>query len=319
MHYCVIVFLLIIFISLRFILILMNDKLGYSKTNIELVFNLYLNRDIIYLYVFWWCIILVIDVLLYILSFYFLFLIIYFTLKIFTFSTRIGNIFKGMLYLLVIFLVSQYLNLELVNRIFEPFIEYWPILLIVIFSPEIRIIFERIGRNYTTRTVYSVEKVEKEYIIEELIKTSEYLSKRRIGALIALERNESLEDFIKEATPYHIRVSSEVLTTIFIPSTPVHDGAVIIRGEHIMCARAVLPNCKNEEKLPPKVGTRHRAALGLSEQTDALVIVVSEETGNISIALNGKIDYGITKESLRLYIDKHIMTKSKKKVIDDGE
>jgi diadenylate cyclase len=269
--------------------------------------------------VFWWCINLIIDVLLNILDFYFLFLIIYFTLKIFTFSTRIGNIIKGMLYLLVIYLVADYLKLDLVNHIFEPFIEYWPILLIVVFSPEFRIIFERIGRNYTTRTVYSVEKVEKEYIIEELIKTSEYLSKRRIGALIALERNESLEDFIKEATPYQIRVSSEVLTTIFIPSTPVHDGAVIIRGEHIMCVRAVLPNCKNEEKLPPKVGTRHRAALGLSEQTDALVIVVSEETGNISIALNGKIDYGITKESLRLYIDKHIMTKSKKKVIDDGE
>jgi diadenylate cyclase len=213
---------------------------------------------------------------------------------------------------MIIYMLADYFDLVLVNQIFDPFVPYWPILLIVLFSPEMRALFERIGRNYTTNTVHSVEKVEKEYIIEELIKTSEYLSKRRIGALIALERSESLGDFIKDATPFYIKVSSEVLNTIFIPSTPVHDGAVIIRGEHIMCVRAVLPNCKNEEMLPTKVGTRHRAALGLSEQTDALVIVVSEETGSISVTLNSKIDYGITKDSLRLYIDKHIMTKSKK-------
>lgn len=254
----------------------------------------------------------VIHILLAILEFYFLFLLVYFFLKIFTFSSRVINIFRGLLYLLAIYFISNYLELGLLMKIFNPFVKYWPILVVVVFSPEMRMLFERIGRNYSTNTVNSVEKVEKEYIIEELIKTAEYLSKRRIGALIALERNESLEDFIKDATPYHIKVSSEVLTTIFIPSSPVHDGAVIMRGEYIMCARAVLPNCKNEDALPEKVGTRHRAALGLSEQTDALVIVVSEETGFISIALNGKIDYGITKDSLRLYIDKHIMTKNKK-------
>lgn len=252
------------------------------------------------------------NILLSIIEFYLLFLLIYFSLKIFTYSSRVGNIVKGVLYLLTIYVVASYLELEIINRIFNPFAAYWPILLIVVFSPEVRMILERIGRNYTAHTAPSVEKVEKEYLIEEIIKTSEYLSKRRIGALIVLERSESLDDFIRVATPYYVRVSSEVLTTIFIPSTPVHDGAVIIRGDHIMCARAVLPNCKNEDQLPAKVGTRHRAALGVSEQTDALTIVVSEETGNISIALNGKLDYGITKESLRLYVEKHIMTKKVK-------
>ncbi|HEY8365371.1 MAG TPA: diadenylate cyclase, partial [Haloplasmataceae bacterium] len=186
---------------------------------------------------------------------------------------------------------------------------HWLLLLAIILTPELRIIFERVGRTYANNKKTNVEKVGKEYIIEELVKATEYLSKRRIGALIAIERNESLEDFIREATPYNIKVSSEVLTTIFIPSTPVHDGAVIIRGDYVMCTRAVLPNCKNEENLPPKVGTRHRAALGLSELTDALTIVVSEETGNISIGFNGKIDYGVTKESFKLYLDKYIITK----------
>ena len=98
-------------------------------------------------------------------------------------------------------------------------------------------ILERVGRNYNSHTVPTVEKVEKEYLIDELIKTSDYLSKRRIGALIVLERNESLDDYIRVATPFYIRVSSEVLATIFIPGTPVHDGAVIIRGDHIMCTQ----------------------------------------------------------------------------------
>lgn len=241
-----------------------------------------------------------------ILEFFLLFLLIYFTLKMFTYSSRLGNIFKGALYLITIYVIAYYLKLELILHIFEPFKIYWPLLLIIVFAPEIRMILERVGRNYNSHTVPTVGKVEKEYLIDELIKTSDYLSKRRIGALIVLERNESLDDYIRVATPFYIRVSSEVLTTIFIPGTPVHDGAVIIRGDHIMCTRAVLPNCKNEDQLPPKVGTRHRAALGLSEQTDALIFVVSEETGSISVALNGKLDFGITKDSLRLYLEQHI-------------
>lgn len=251
-------------------------------------------------------------IILSLIEFYFLFLMVYFSLKIFTYSSRIVNIFRGFVYLLIIYFTAYYLQLEIILAILNPFIKYWPIFLIVVFSPELRLLFERVGRSYTSSNINPVEKVEKEHIIEELIKTTDYLSKRRIGALIVFERNDSLDDFIRDATSYYIKISSEVLTTIFIPGSPVHDGAVIIRGDHIMCTRAVLPNCKNEDRLPGKVGTRHRAALGLSEQTDALAVVVSEETGNLSIALNGKLDYGITKESLRLYLDKHIIAKQKK-------
>lgn len=244
-----------------------------------------------------------------IVEFLLLFLLIYFTLKMFTYSSRLGNIFKGTLYLLTIYAIAYYFNLDLILKIFKPFKDYWSLILIIVFAPEIRVVLERVGRNYNANVIPTVAKVEKEYIIEELLKTTDYLSRRRIGALIVLERHESLDDYIRTATPFYIRVSSEVLTTIFIPGTPVHDGAVIIRGDHIMCTGAVLPNCKNEERLPAKVGTRHRAALGLSEQTDALVLVVSEETGSVSVALNGKLDFGITKESLRLYIEQHIVAR----------
>ncbi len=242
-------------------------------------------------------------------DFFFLFLMIYFSLKILTISSRIVNIFKGLMYFLLIYLFSYLLELKYMMTIYRFLFDNWIILLAIVFTPEIRMVLERVGRSYASNKKVPVEKVGREYIIDELVKSMEYLSKRRIGALISIERNESLEDFVRDATPYKIRISSEVLTTIFIPSAPVHDGAVIIRGDYVLCARAVLPNCKSEEQLPPKVGTRHRAALGLSEQTDALTIVVSEESGGISVALNGKLDYGITRESLRLYLDKYIIMK----------
>lgn len=246
------------------------------------------------------------------LDFFFLFLIIYSSLKVLTFSTRIVNIFKGLIYFLFIYLMSFLFDLKFMMRFFDYIFENWFILLIIILTPELRLILERVGRTYANNKKVNIEKVGKDYIVEELVKTTEYLSKRRIGALIVLERTDSLEDYVKDATPYRIKVSSEVLTTIFIPSSPVHDGAVIIRGDMVLCTRAVLPNCKNEDKLPLKVGTRHRAALGISEITDALAIVVSEETGNISVAFNGKLDFGITKDSFMLYLDKYIIYKAVK-------
>ena|SRR5690554_2911592 len=252
------------------------------------------------------------DAFIYALDFFFIFLLVYSSLKVLTFSSRIVNIFKGLIYFLFIYFISYFFDLKYMMKFYNYIFNYWLILLAIILTPELRMILERVGRTYANNKKINIEKVGKDYIIEELVKTTEYLSKRRIGALIVIERNDSLEDYVKDATPYRIRVSSEVLTTIFIPSTPVHDGAVIIRGEKILCASAVLPNCKNEEKLPAKVGTRHRAALGLSEITDALTIVVSEETGNISVASNGKLDFGITKESFKLYLDKYIISKTVK-------
>ncbi|MCF7924564.1 MAG: diadenylate cyclase CdaA [Candidatus Izimaplasma sp.] len=130
----------------------------------------------------------------------------------------------------------------------------------------------------------------------------DYLSKRKIGALITIERDISLTNIIDRALMLNADVSKELLTSIFIPSTPLHDGAVIIRNNKILCAKAYFP-ASDRTDLPMNYGTRHRAALGISEQSDAFTIIVSEETGRVSITVDGKMEYNLTKEALNLYLE----------------
>ncbi|ERJ10908.1 diadenylate cyclase CdaA [Haloplasma contractile] len=240
---------------------------------------------------------------------YFLWMILYFSFKFISYSHRAINIFKGILYLLIIYLVSDWLKLPILTSVFQHLVNYWFIILIVIFQPEIRMGFEKIGRHYSPHKTVNVETKGKAYIIEEIIKSCEYLSKRRIGALMTIERNDSLEDYIVKGTSFNVKLSDIVLNTIFIPSTPVHDGAVIIRGENIMCAGTYFPVSEND-KVPQKLGTRHRAALGISEITDSLTIVISEESGHYTVAYDNNLDIGITKDSLRLYLEKYIIVKN---------
>jgi len=135
-----------------------------------------------------------------------------------------------------------------------------------------------------------------------LIQSVDFLSKRKIGALITVERNISLTNIIDKALSLNADVSKELLTSIFMPSTPLHDGAVIIRDNKILCAKAYYPSSERHD-LPMNYGTRHRAALGISEQSDAFTIVVSEETGRVSITVDGKMEYNLTKEALNLYLE----------------
>ena len=135
-----------------------------------------------------------------------------------------------------------------------------------------------------------------------LLQSVDYLSKRKIGALITVERSMSLSNIINKSLMLNADVSKELLSSIFIPSTPLHDGAVIIRDNKILCAKAYYP-ASSRGDLPMNYGTRHRAALGISEQTDAFTIVVSEETGRVSVTVDGKIEYNITKEALNLYLE----------------
>lgn len=156
------------------------------------------------------------------------------------------------------------------------------------------------GKNFFTNTIEDTVKI-------ELIKSVDYLSSKRIGALITFEKTNSLDEYIATAYPINAQLNHELLSTIFFPSTPLHDGAVIVRMNHIICAGAYFPPTERLD-IPKSMGSRHRAAIGISEVSDALTVVVSEETGKISVAVDGYLDYDITKESLLLYLEKHLQS-----------
>jgi diadenylate cyclase len=145
-------------------------------------------------------------------------------------------------------------------------------------------------------------------LAKKLTQAVDFLSNRKIGALITIERDVKLAGYINKAMAVNAPVTSELLASIFIPTTPLHDGAVIIRDDTILCAKAYYPSTERAD-LPLRFGTRHRAAIGISEQSDALTIVVSEETGKISVTINRQIDYDVSKETLQLYFEKYLKIK----------
>ncbi|MGD9886765.1 MAG: diadenylate cyclase [Bacilli bacterium] len=156
-------------------------------------------------------------------------------------------------------------------------------------------------------TVYS-SKQEKKEIISILCSTADYLSQRKIGALMTIEREDSLNSYIEKAIDIKSSITQELLTTIFTPGTACHDGAVIIRRNRIMCAGAYFPST-DKYNVPKFLGTRHRAAIGISERSDALTVVVSEETGNISVTLDGVINLQLTLDRLEEMLDRYLVSK----------
>jgi len=180
-----------------------------------------------------------------------------------------------------------------------------PYMLFMIYINEIKAIYKRIG--VARRRGYKHTKTDND-LADKLLEAIEFLATRKIGALITVERNINLSAFISKAMMINAPVSSELLVSIFIPTTPLHDGAVIIRDNSILCAKAYYPSTERTD-LPLHFGTRHRAAIGISEQSDALTIVVSEETGYMSITINRQIDYNISKETLNLYFEKYLKIK----------
>ncbi|MFP4478201.1 MAG: diadenylate cyclase [Candidatus Izemoplasmatales bacterium] len=173
-----------------------------------------------------------------------------------------------------------------------------PIFVIMTYINEIKSFFGKIkiGKNNQSPRLINND------LAIALIQAVDFLSKRKIGALITVERNVSLSNIIDKALSLNADVSKELLTSIFMPSTPLHDGAVIIRENKILCAKAYFPSSERHD-LPMNYGTRHRAALGISEQSDAFTIVVSEETGRVSVTVDGKMEYNLTKEALNLYLE----------------
>lgn len=212
-------------------------------------------------------------------------------------KTRAVQIFKGFLIVLALLAVSELLDLVILNFILENFLTYGMILMIIVFQPELRSALEKLGRKNFTNIFDFDDKIRDKQVISEIVKAVEIMSLKKIGAIIVIEQSTKINDIIREGVDLSAKVSSELIQTIFNPRTPLHDGAVIIENNQIKAAKCVLP-LASENMVPRNVGTRHRAAIGMSEVSDALVIVVSEETGTISFVEDGKMKRDLNGDKL---------------------
>lgn len=223
-------------------------------------------------------------------------------------ETRAMQLVKGIIFLFIIFFASQWLHLNALNYILGGAMQIGVFAIVVIFQPELRNLLERVGRFKVGSIIdFGSDTADDEQmrVIESVALAASNMSESRTGALIVMERMTRLGEFISTGTMLDANVSSSLLENIFVPNTPLHDGAVIIRKNKIVTAGCLLPLTANNN-ISRDLGTRHRAAIGLSEVTDAVIIVVSEETGKISIALNGSLTRNLSKESLAKALTKII-------------
>ena len=228
-------------------------------------------------------------------------LIFYFILKNIKNNVKLSLIFKGVAMIILLKVISHYLGLTTLEVLLEYMIQWGPIALIVIFQPEIRNILEQLGRSQLLGRHKVLTVDEREHLVYEIIQSMEYLRKNRIGALITIERDISLGNYIDKAKKLYADLSNDLLIAIFYEGNPLHDGAVIIQGDRITCAGAVFPTSSNS-KINKRLGTRHRAALGISEETDSISLVVSEETGRMSVAVKGELYYNLSLNDIRIML-----------------
>ena len=233
------------------------------------------------------------------LDIFIIWLIFYYALRIIRNNARTVQIFKGIMLIILIDGLAKILGLRTVQYLADMFLNWGLLAMIIIFQPEIRSILERIGKSSIFSRMTTLTGNEREQLVDNIVTAVMLLSKDQTGALITIEQGHSLEDFIQTGTRLNSDVTAELLTSIFVTSTPLHDGAVIIRGDKIACASAYFPPTNMD--LPSRYGARHRAAIGISEITDAVTIVVSEETGNVSIAEGGKLIV-VDRDELRNYL-----------------
>ena len=237
-----------------------------------------------------------------------LWLIIYKLFKYARNNFKLTLILKGIIIIAVLKFVSDKIHLKTVGIILEYVISWGPLAVIIIFQPEIRNVLESIGRSQLLGRHKTLTVDEREKLVYEIINAVEYLKKNRIGALIVLERDYSLAQYIEPANKLYADISSELLISIFFPNNPLHDGGVIIQGDKITCAGSVFPTSINPS-ISKRLGTRHRAALGISESTDAIAIVVSEETGRISIAVGGTLNYNLSLDDAKILLLEELQPK----------
>ena len=209
---------------------------------------------------------------------------VFYRILLFFQGTRAFQVLRGITYLIIALLISNLLGFEVLNWLLRNFFSIWIIVIVVIFQQELRSGLARLGQQHLF--TISLGESEIKALVNEIYDTVSRLSKRKNGCLIAIEREMKLDLYIESGIFIDAKVSSALLQSIFMPGTPLHDGGVVIRGERVAASSCLFPLSDNPS-VGKTVGTRHRAALGLSEHTDALLVLVSEETGEISIAFEG--------------------------------
>jgi len=234
---------------------------------------------------------------------------VFFRIMIFFEGTRAGQVWKGIFILVIAFFLAQKLGLNTLDWILTKLFAISVIAIIVIFQPELRFGLARLGQPHLFITGLKEEELDE--LIRQIAATFSYLSQRKIGAIIAIEREDKLKSYINSGVPLGAKISPEFLETIFTPLSPLHDGGVVIQGNEVAAAACLFPLAQNPY-LSPSLGTRHRAALGLSEETDAVVLIVSEETGLISLAVGGRLTQGLTKEELAQNLKEILVVNSNK-------
>ncbi len=228
-------------------------------------------------------------------------MILYYILKHLRKNLKMVLLFKGILFIVALKILSDLLDLVTIGYLLDYVITWGPLALIVVFQPEIRNVLEQLGRSQLLGRHKSLTVDEREKMVYEIANAADYLKNNRIGALMVIERDNSLLEYIEKSKKLYADISSDLLISIFFPNNPLHDGGVIIQGDTITSAGAVFPTSDNL-KISKRLGTRHRAALGISEACDCIAIIVSEETGRISVAMGGELHYNLTLDELKLLI-----------------
>jgi diadenylate cyclase len=216
--------------------------------------------------------------------------------------TRAMQIMLGVVLVAMLYGFARLLDLILVRTLLETAFQYGAIAALVVFQPELRAALARLGRN---RMIRAFQRLQGSRVVEELIDATERLARARHGAIIAIEQKASLEEYAMTGSAVEAPVTAEMLVTIFTPYSPLHDGAVLIAGDRIRCAGAILPLTQSPIQ-DRSLGTRHRAALGLSEETDSIVLVVSEESSQVAVAQAGALERDVDSERLRANISGNI-------------
>ena len=222
-------------------------------------------------------------------------------------GTRSAPVVTGFFLLLALMILTTALKLEVLSWLLRTFFAFSAVAILVIFQPELRRMLAELGNL----PLFSTAREQRENI-EVIIKTVERLSEVRIGALIAIEQSIALHEAVESGIPVNCEATPEMLETIFFPNNAVHDGGVIIKGDKITYAACIFPLTQRQD-LSRSMGTRHRAAIGLSEETDAIVVVVSEETGAASYAYKGHLTRGVSLEELRAFLSGLLVTRTKQK------